>query len=100
MKLYIKQYGLGRLCLILEIEEVQGGATVILCDIHSAIAISKNLIFHRKTKHIKVKYHFVKKAQNNVKSSWSKLMEKISQQTFSLNRFQRANLRNLKAYKE
>ena len=47
------------------IGKVQEGATIIHCDSNFAIAISKNSIFHRKTKHIKVKYHFAREAQNN-----------------------------------
>ena len=31
----------------------------ILCDITSAISISKNLVMHSKTKHIPIKYHFL-----------------------------------------
>lgn len=49
----------------MDIGEVQGGALVIHCDGSSAIAISMNPIFHRKTKHIKVKYYFVGEAQND-----------------------------------
>ena len=47
-----------------DIGEPQGGATTIHCDSESAIAISKNLVFYRKIKHIKVKYHFIREAQN------------------------------------
>ena len=48
-----------------DIGKVQGEATVIHCDSDSRIAISKNPIFHKKTTHIKIKYHFVRKAHNN-----------------------------------
>ena len=34
---------------------------VIFCDNTSAINISKNLMMHSKTKHIYIKYHFVRK---------------------------------------
>ncbi|XP_039159594.1 uncharacterized protein LOC120289129 [Eucalyptus grandis] len=40
-------------------------ATPILCDNKSAIAISKNPVFHRRTKHIDIKYHFIREEQNN-----------------------------------
>ena len=33
---------------------------VIYCDNSSAIDISKNLIQHSKTKHIKIRYHFIR----------------------------------------
>ena len=30
------------------------------CDSQSAIILAKNLVFHAKTKHIDVKYHFIR----------------------------------------
>ena len=33
---------------------------VIFCDNTSAINISKNLVMHTKTKHIAIKYHFLR----------------------------------------
>ena len=30
------------------------------CDSQSAIQLTKNLVFHAKTKHIDVKYHFIR----------------------------------------
>ena len=45
-------------------DEAQEGATIIHHDSDLATTISKNLIFHLKTKHIKIKYYFVKEAQN------------------------------------
>jgi hypothetical protein len=32
----------------------------IHCDNTSAISVSKNLVFHSKTKHIPIKYHFLR----------------------------------------
>ena len=45
------------------------GATEIFCDNQSAVAMVKNPVFHGKTKHIKIKYHFVREAEaeNEVK---------------------------------
>ena len=37
-------------------------ATYLLCDNKSAIAIAKNYVFHSRTRHIAVKYHFIKEA--------------------------------------
>jgi hypothetical protein len=37
----------------------------IHCDNTSAISVSKNLVFHSKTKHIPVKYHFLRKHVTN-----------------------------------
>ena len=37
----------------------QNDATQIVCDNKSAIALSRNHIFHRQSKHIDTRYHFV-----------------------------------------
>ncbi|KAM1157601.1 hypothetical protein ACFX2B_027946 [Malus domestica] len=42
--------------------EMQTVATPLNCDNTSAIAITKNHIFHQKTKHINRRYHFIKEA--------------------------------------
>ncbi|KAM1285869.1 hypothetical protein EV1_028411 [Malus domestica] len=42
--------------------EMQTVATPMHCDNTSAIAITKNPIFHQKTKHINRRYHFIKEA--------------------------------------
>uniref|UniRef100_A0A1J3G9F4 Copia protein n=1 Tax=Noccaea caerulescens TaxID=107243 RepID=A0A1J3G9F4_NOCCA len=39
----------------------------IFCDNKSAIAIGKNPVQHRRTKHIDIKYHFVREAEQNGK---------------------------------
>ena len=36
------------------------GPMVIYCDSPSAINISKNLVMHTKTKHIAIKYHYLR----------------------------------------
>lgn len=43
--------------------ETQDGVP-IYCDNKSAIAISKNPVQHRRTKHIEIKYHFVREAEH------------------------------------
>ncbi|XP_068343011.1 uncharacterized mitochondrial protein AtMg00810-like [Pyrus communis] len=42
--------------------ELQTEATPLHCDNTSAIAITKNSVFHQKTKHIDRRYHFIKDA--------------------------------------
>lgn len=42
--------------------ELQTEATPLQCDNTSAIAITKNHVFHQKTKHIDRRYHFIKDA--------------------------------------
>ncbi|KAM1049175.1 hypothetical protein ACFX2C_028302 [Malus domestica] len=42
--------------------EMQTEATPVHCDNTAAIAITKNPVFHQKTKHIDRRYHFIKNA--------------------------------------
>jgi len=37
----------------------------IHCDSQSAIALAKNAVYHERTKHIDVKYHFIRDLVNN-----------------------------------
>ncbi|XP_070677977.1 uncharacterized protein [Malus domestica] len=47
--------------------EMQAEATPLMCDNVSTITMTKNLVFHRKSKHINRKYHFIREAlQQNV----------------------------------
>ena len=39
--------------------------TVIFCENSSAIAFSKNYVFHKRTKHIDTKFHFIQELVNN-----------------------------------
>jgi hypothetical protein len=39
--------------------------TTIYCDNKSTIALSKNHVFHKKTKHIDTRYHFIRELVNN-----------------------------------
>ena len=34
--------------------------TVIYCDNQSCIKLTENLVFHDRTKHIEIKYHFIR----------------------------------------
>eukprot|EP00253_Pinus_taeda_P028156 PITA_28156 len=44
-------------------EQVKG--TVIFCDNSSTIELSKNYVFHKRTKHIDTKFHYIKELVNN-----------------------------------
>ena len=44
-------------------EHVKG--IVIYCDSSSAIALSNNFLFHKRTKHIDSKYHYIRELVNN-----------------------------------
>eukprot|EP00253_Pinus_taeda_P015716 PITA_15716 len=43
----------------------QAKGTVIFCDNSSAIALSKNYVFHKRTKHIDTKSHYIRDLVNN-----------------------------------
>ena len=43
--------------------EQQNGSTIIYCDNKSAIAMAKNPVHHQRTKHIAIKYHFIREAE-------------------------------------
>jgi len=47
--------------------EKQIGPTTINCDNKSVIAMMKNPVHQSRTKHIEIKYHFIKEAENNIK---------------------------------
>ncbi|KAL6224932.1 hypothetical protein ACLB2K_003787 [Fragaria x ananassa] len=48
-----------------DIGEKQENATRIFSDNKSAIAMAKNPVCHNKTKHIKIKHHFLREASTN-----------------------------------
>lgn len=39
--------------------------TMIFCDNSSAIALSKNFLFHKRAKHIDTKFHYIRELVNN-----------------------------------
>ncbi|KAI5323716.1 hypothetical protein L3X38_032788 [Prunus dulcis] len=45
--------------------EEQTTATTVFCDNTSAIAMSKNPVFHQRSKHIRKKFHFIRDAIQN-----------------------------------
>jgi len=45
--------------------EQQERLTIIYCDNKSAITMVKNPIHHQRTKHIAIKYHFIKEVEAN-----------------------------------
>ncbi|XP_040972435.1 uncharacterized protein [Gossypium hirsutum] len=49
--------------LLYDLNETQDEATEIWVDNQSAVAIAKNPVFHGKTKHFKIKLHFVREAE-------------------------------------
>ena len=48
-----------------DLSHEQTKATKIMCDNSSAVSISKNPVFHGRTKHIKIKFHFIREVQQS-----------------------------------
>ena len=46
--------------LLSDLFDIQLDATCIYCDNQSYVKLSKNLLFHDKSKHIKIKYHYIR----------------------------------------
>ena len=42
------------------LSDLQLDATCIHCDNQSCIKLSENLVFHDKSKHIEIKYHYIR----------------------------------------
>ena len=51
--------------VMMELKHEQEEATRIYCDNNSAIALSKNPVFHKRSKHIDTRYHFIRELTNN-----------------------------------
>ena len=50
--------------LEMRIEPEEGG-TLLLLDNQSAIKLAKNPVFHKRSKHIAIKYHFIREKVEN-----------------------------------
>ena len=46
--------------LLSDLFDLQLDATCIYCDNQSCMKLSNNLVFHDKSKHIKIKYHYIR----------------------------------------
>ena len=46
--------------MLRELMHEQAGPTKLMCDNKSAIALAKNLVFHGRSKHIDIKYHYIR----------------------------------------
>ncbi|XP_027934022.1 uncharacterized protein LOC114189605 [Vigna unguiculata] len=53
--------------ILKDMGEKQRGPTTIYCDNKSTIAMTKNPVHHSRTKHIAIKYHFIREAETNMK---------------------------------
>jgi len=57
--------------MLKDLECKQAEATKIMCDNSSSASISKNLVFHGHTKHIKIKFHFIRTSTIKKSVAWS-----------------------------
>jgi hypothetical protein len=46
--------------LLLDLSSAELEPTVIHCDNESSIKLSENLVFHDRSKHIEMRYHYVR----------------------------------------
>ncbi|GJW69993.1 retrovirus-related pol polyprotein from transposon TNT 1-94 [Tanacetum coccineum] len=46
--------------MLCDLKQEQEGATLIYCDSSSAIAMTRNPIMHGRTRHIEIKYHYIR----------------------------------------
>ena len=51
--------------ILKDLSQNQQEPTTIFCDNSSAIVLSKNHAFHKRTKHIDTRYHFIRELVNN-----------------------------------
>jgi hypothetical protein len=60
---HVKQLWLRR--LLKDLAHMENEPTPIFCDNNSAIQLSKNHVFHKKSKHIDTRFHFIRELVNN-----------------------------------
>ncbi|KAL0440074.1 UNVERIFIED_CONTAM: Copia protein [Sesamum latifolium] len=53
--------------ILRDAEQHQEGPTKILCDDMSTIGMTKNSIFHARSKHIELHHHFIRNCVSNLK---------------------------------
>ena len=51
--------------ILADLKEEQEDGTTIFCDNFSSIALAKNPVFHGRSKHIEIKYHFIRELIEN-----------------------------------
>lgn len=51
--------------ILTDLDFIQSKTIILLVDNKSAIALTKNSVFHGKTKHVHVKYHAIRDTEKN-----------------------------------
>ena len=51
--------------ILIDLNERQEDGATIYCDNISSIALSKNPVFHGRSKHIEIRYHFIRELMEN-----------------------------------
>ncbi|GKE47368.1 retrovirus-related pol polyprotein from transposon TNT 1-94 [Tanacetum coccineum] len=46
--------------ILCDLGQEQGGATDIFCDNNSTVMLSRNPVYHGRTKHVEIKHHFIR----------------------------------------
>ena len=46
--------------ILSDLFDLQLDSTCIYCDNHSCVKLSENLVFYDKSKHIEIKYHYIR----------------------------------------
>lgn len=67
--------------LLHELRSQQVTSTIMYCDNQGAIKLVENPVLHRRTKHIDVRYHFIRDAKENGIIDVIISQAKIKQQT-------------------
>ncbi len=69
--------------LLLDLGQLRDALVVIYCDNISSILLANNPIYHARTKHIEVHYHFIREKNLAKKLTLFMLVLKIKLLTFS-----------------
>jgi hypothetical protein len=64
--------------LLNDMSHTENEPTPIFCDNTSTIALSKNHVFHKKSKHIDTRFHFIRELVNSAKRTSTKHRHQLS----------------------
>ena len=66
--------------ILSDLKQKQEEATILFCDNKSAIELTKNPVFHGRTKHIEVRHHFIRElvAKKEIKLEYCSTEEQLA----------------------